>query len=78
MEIRSISLLIFSSIITSVVFVYILSRLLHGAVSQFLAFDYGDFLAFLGYGDFFSVLVLLRESVDINVGTAIVDVQSLH
>ena len=78
MEIRSISLLIFSSIIAAVVFVYVLSRLLHGAISQFLALYYGDFLAFLGCGDFFSVFVLLRKSVDINVGTAIVDVQSLH
>jgi len=78
MEIRFISLLIFSSIIAAVVFIYVLSRLLHGAVSQFLPFDYGDFLAFLGYGDFFSIFVLLRESIDINVGTAIVDVQSLH
>ena len=62
----------------AIVFIYVLSRLLRGAVSQCLSFYYGDFLAFLRYRHFFSMLVLLRKSIDINVGTAVVDVQGLH
>lgn len=78
MQIRFISLLILASIIAAIVFIYVLPRLLHGAVPQFLTFDYGYFLAFLGNGYFFSILILLRECIDINIGTAVVDVQRLH